>query len=376
MSAASSILSQTLQGITTTKVRELGKQRQWYENKKSGVLQVAREVNDQWHRIGTLVKGLEQLTRAGTGLEKLWLTDSGESVLKTTLRYLQQAKYDPSVSEEILDKIETDLKTRLNQQTNQYDFADLYSKLLLEWSNPNAPPIGEAPTTASGSLNGDFEVVEKDRLQALRDKFSDVVFNAIDIDQIELDAYMASFFEDEKAGQVLEYLRNDIRAFAKRQWTLSTPFDADSLDWCIGALLRNDLLNDEQKSTLEDININNVVRDEICDVLNMRYADIENWSWDAPEGMFYEPRRQLNGKYRIMMDEEILSAIFTHYIGTIWAVKFKASFTSLTYNKSVWKGAARMPTAEQNRQNYFLGGKGSVQVYGGRRANSREQFSQ
>jgi hypothetical protein len=51
-------------------------------------------------------------------------------------------------------------------------------------------------------------------------------------------------------------------------------------------------------------------------MLNMKYKDLKNWSWDAGDaGMPVEPRRQLNGKYRIMMDEDVLQALLLHYIG-------------------------------------------------------------
>lgn len=44
-----------------------------------------------------------------------------------------------------------------------------------------------------------------------------------------------------------------------------------------------------------------VVLAEIVDVPNMRYVDLESWSWDADEGIPVAPRRQLNGKYRVVM---------------------------------------------------------------------------
>jgi hypothetical protein len=84
-----------------------------------------------------------------------------------------------------------------------------------------------------------------------------------------------------------------------------SPFDEKTLVWSLKGLLNNDLLKDEKKAILEEFLKDDVARGEICDVLNMQHADIKNWSWEVGgEGLPVEPRKQLNGKVRIMMDEE------------------------------------------------------------------------
>lgn len=55
-----------------------------------------------------------------------------------------------------------------------------------------------------------------------------------------------------------------------------------------------------------------------------------------------EPRRQLNGKYRIKMDEDILQAILLHYVGVSWSVHFKSEFKYLIYRDEVWVKADPM----------------------------------
>lgn len=82
----------------------------------------------------------------------------------------------------MLGNSQRDRTTRLNQQSHQFDYTNLYSQLLLEWLNPNSRTIAEFPATESGSL-GAYQIVEKDRLQQLRDKFSSVVFSPIIIDE-------------------------------------------------------------------------------------------------------------------------------------------------------------------------------------------------
>ena len=98
------------------------------------------------------------------------------------------------------------------------------------------------------------------------------------------------------------------------------------------------MLKDGQKGIQEEFLTNDIVLTEIADVLNMRFKDLREWSWEAEGGLFYEPRRQLNEKYRIMMDEDILQAIFIHLIGVTWSVELKRSFRTLVARKSFWKG--------------------------------------
>jgi hypothetical protein len=68
--------------------------------------------------------------------------------------------------------------------------------------------------------------------------------------------------------------------------------------------LFEDLLSDEKQSILQDFLQSDIVLGEIADVLNMRFADIKNWGWDAgDDGIPVMLRQGLNGKYRIWMDE-------------------------------------------------------------------------
>jgi hypothetical protein len=364
MSSPASVLSRTLQSFTNTKVREIGKQRKWFESRKAKILQDVDSADGRQIRVRFLLTGLESLARSGVGLSKLWSTDSNESLLGNIRRYLDQSDYDSSISDAMLQRFERDLTTRLNQQSHQFDYADLYSRLLSEWLDPNASTIAKVSPTESGSLDGAFEVVEKDRLQQLRDKFSSVVFSPVITDEVEIETCVSGLFSKEGTARALNDIRSNLTEFGTSFWSRATPFDSDSLHWCIQTLLKKDLLNDQQKSILRDISDNAVVEDEIADVLNMRFVDLENWTWDAPEGMYYEPRRQLNGKYRIMMDEDILQAIFTHYIGTTWAVHFKRTFAVFVYDFSTWQGQERMPREERLRQEFYLG-KDQVPPCGG-----------
>jgi len=74
---------------------------------------------------------------------------------------------------------------------------------------------------------------------------------------------------------------------------------------------------------------NEVALSEIVDILNMRYADLDNWDWHAgEEGVPVLSRQQLNGKYRVWMDDDILETIFVEHICVQVCNKFKGALTS------------------------------------------------
>ena len=70
--------------------------------------------------------------------------------------------------------------------------------------------------------------------------------------------------------------------------------------------------------------------------------------------MSVEPRRQLNGKYRIMMDEDILQAIFLHYIGITWSVLVKKTLRDVIRYTSVWKHNIDISQEESDKRRFYL----------------------
>ena len=206
-------------------------------------------------------------------------------------------------------------------------------------------------------LDGPFEHIERDRLQQLKDKFSKVVFTPSETDEREILIYMNSFFEDDASKKLLEIHRGSVKAAAKALKGRTAPFTVSTLKMCIKGLLTNDLLNDAAKMTLSEFSQNDIVLSEIADVLNLRYSDLDNWSWEADDGMYYEPRRQANGKYRIMMDQNILQAIFLHYVAVSWCSEFKELFQHFVLNSHFWRKNEKMTTKEQARYHYFRGQK-------------------
>ncbi|KAF1957311.1 hypothetical protein CC80DRAFT_592605 [Byssothecium circinans] len=350
MAANSSFLSQTLQSITTTKKKEQSKRQKSFETRKTDILQRAGAAEDERARLEVLLSGFRDLSSSNKGI--WYVEDDRKNSVQNIGRYLEQSGCDPSVSSTLLRQFEKTLRQKLNQESERFHFADLYYRLLTEWTDAKSEPI-ETSERTEDDLGGSFEHLQKYTLQNLKDKFSSVVFTPLETDDIKIDEYLSSLFEDDYAQSILKQMRQAVADFAKSLDRLVDPFDPHVIKSCIKALLSNDLLNDDAKSTLTDFSTNDVVLNEIADVLNLRFSDIENWSWEADEGMYYEPRRQTNGKYRIMMDQDILQAIFLHYVAVSWCARLKEIFRTLPENAKFWNGAAEMTADEKSRHKYF-----------------------
>lgn len=344
MASPTAVLSQTLKSITITKFKQLNKQKATYEAAKSTVLRAVDDAGDDIRdRVSHLLSGVKSLDSASTQ----------DAVYKNIVRWLEQSRYDPSMPDSMLEKFEEQLRAKLDVQSRKLGLAELWSRLLTEWLDSPLVIADESRVEEKSKLDDSFELLGKDRLQQLCNKFARVVFTPLETDEVEIDMYLNNLFTGDVALKALAQLRQSIQEHGEAALK-KAPFNVETLDWCIHGLLHNTLLNEEKKTILQEFLENKIVKEEIADVLNMRFADFKNWSWDADdEGIPVEPRQQLNGKTRIHMDEDLLQALFLHFIGTTWSVALKGTLCVL-FN-AMWISGTPMPSEERERRRFYLG---------------------
>ncbi|OAL42958.1 hypothetical protein IQ07DRAFT_686064 [Pyrenochaeta sp. DS3sAY3a] len=354
MAPEPNFLSQTLQSITSTKRREQSKRQATFEASKQKVLDAVDAAATDRARLEVLLVGFKDLSSSNKGVN--YIDKDRTRQARNVARYLEQSYTDPSVSTSIIQGFEKNFRQKLEQESQRFQFADLYYRLLAEWTDASSTPLEPAEQKDEG-LDGSFEHVQRYDLQQLKDKFASVVFTPLQTDEVEIDAYLASLFDDDNASRLLSEIRKSNDDFGRALKDTPAPFDQWTLQKCIRALLTNNLLNDDAKATLEEFNTNTAVLDEIADVLNLRFADLDTWDWLADDGMYYEPRRQLNGKYRIMMDMDILQALFLHYIAVKWCAHLKSVFARLPRDTKFWRRGAHMsPGGEEWARHHFFTG--------------------
>jgi hypothetical protein len=335
--ASADVLSQTISSITAIRLDQLQKQQEAYEDKKRAVCEnVASEV-DTAKRAKKLLKGCEELKPFG--LRKI-------ETLSGLDKFFDQAEFDPSLTQHMLKEYEAEIHSHLRTQTNKYEFASLYGKLIKEWAAAGSSNV--APTTnGAGSV-----VVGREEMHRQRATWEEYAFKAKETDGGAIKAYLDDVFSSDEAKRALKTLRDWMKAF-QHDWKFKTHFDEPKLEAIIEGILRTDILTDDKRATVRSFLGNHTVLSEIVDVLNMRMSALGIWTWDTP--LIVEQRRNLNGRYRFHTDEDLLDSIFVYYIGMEWASELRTRLTLLIGAGGVWKPDTQpVSKSDVHRRCFFL----------------------
>jgi hypothetical protein len=132
--ASGSVFSETLQTITTTKLEELAQQRVAFEKGYAALLTAVKAERDPLKRLLLLVDGTKSCLGVKTASRKTKDGRSGrvlsggtrnrrlETDLRNLDRFLEQARFDPSVSEKVLQDCENTMLQYLLVQSSKYQY--------------------------------------------------------------------------------------------------------------------------------------------------------------------------------------------------------------------------------------------------------------
>ncbi|KAM0424200.1 hypothetical protein ACHAPT_010571 [Fusarium lateritium] len=359
MVSSGSVFSETLQEITNTKLDELSKRRARFEEAKRALLALINSKDDAVERVATLSYGVKKcfginVDKAGKVILKRTKHVGLEIELKNLDRFLDQAKYDPSVSPNMLDAWQKSLLGHLDMQSLRLQYASLYAQLVTEWLSGDKEEEGD-----DVEMGEAFEVVGSAAKLESRMKWEGMAFEPAQVDEIALSQYLEHLFgvgnkHKKDVAIAWKKLRDAVEGFES---SLSTPnqFTVYSLGWVIKGLLSSDLLSDEKREVLRDFEGNNIILKEIADVLNMRISALGSWTWGS-DAVPLEMRRKISGIYNVHLQEDLLNAMFLQYIGVKWSVFFKRVFKDFRRSESAWKSTrADIPKIDKRRLGYYLG---------------------
>ncbi|KAK5953175.1 hypothetical protein OHC33_005743 [Knufia fluminis] len=359
MASSGSVFSQTLEEITTTKLEELAKKRTSFEQRKAAAIEEANSKHDALDKLTALVDGVKACFSVAMKDGKVVRGSSTNAKLETDLRnlnrFMSQARFDPSVSEKIIQQWKATLLKHLEAQSMKYQYADLYGKLTVEWLTASGKaPLRQPKTsnTKDTDVSDDFEEVSaKAKLEA-RQKWEQTIFEEATVDEAAIRGYLEKSFGGKETQKAIENLRQTVSNIEK---TLagSNQFNGRTLRWVIKGLLASDLLTNEKRQVLRDFQSNDVILTELADVLNMRMASLDSWSWGSEVPV--EARRRLNGTYDMQIHEDLLQAIFLQYIGVQWSVKIKAALMRFQGDANIWKGGRReLSPLDRQRRSWYM----------------------
>ncbi|KAF2680029.1 hypothetical protein K458DRAFT_312748 [Lentithecium fluviatile CBS 122367] len=360
MPSSGSVFSETLQTITTTKLAELAEQRLTFEKEYAAILEATSKESDVLKRVLILANGVKSALGVLTAYSKpkragrVQVGASTNRVLETDLknldRFLEQTRYDPSVSSKVIEDWEKMLFQYLSVQSAKYEYAALYGRLVTEWLSSEKGTSADDDVDMAESFE---EVPGAKRLEA-RAEWEKVVFVPLEVDVHGLQDYLQTLFITGKKNveNVIRTLREKTREF-ESNLSGSKPFSVSNLRWVIEGLQSSDLLANEKREVLKDFLSNDIILGEIGDVLNMRMASLSRWTWG--DHVPLEQRRKLNGTFTVHLDEDLLQAIFLHYIGVKWSVFFKNAFVTLRQSVAWKSNHVDIPKIDRLRRQYYLG---------------------
>ncbi|KAG6914822.1 hypothetical protein DXG01_015139 [Tephrocybe rancida] len=375
LSLPSAAFGQTLQFITSAKLRELEKQRLAYEA-HSAVLEKAASLKDQPLQRAELLLGAVRAW-SGSGAVKADAVIGDSLQLSNLEIWLVQAHKNPTFSQEVINSWADILERHIRHSLVKFESARLFGNLFTEWlaSGDSITAVEASPVTVLDPhiMEEVTEFIEMERKEMYEQmaRLKSLVSTPPAIDTNALVAYLSSLFSDENGKTLLDDFRKGIKEFGDHLRT--TQITVDDVRWTIQSILSSDLLLADKRATLRELIDNPTVLEELANVLNMRLGTLESWSWPV-EGVLVDMRRHLNGKYRAYTDPEILDALFLEYIGTLWQVKFKQDFKDV-FSSDLWKPSIDPATRiEKSRRQTFLGtSSGTGNIEASRKA-LREEF--
>lgn len=362
-----SVFSETLQEITNTKLEELSKRRSDFETTKSNVQSILENEKDPTRRLHILSQGVKacyalKLGQHGSVHNTAQSKNPElELELKNLDCFLAQAKYDPSLSEKMMHTFEKSLLRHLDMQSLKYEYASLYAQLVTEWLSTEKANGTEEVDVA---MTEGFEDIAHTMKQDARRQWESTVFEASNVDEDRLRAYLNRIFSVEDGDaptklRALEQFKTKVTAF-ESEMLATNQFNSTTLRWAANGLLSSGLLSDEKREVLRDFKNNPVILGEVADVLNMRISALDSWSWG--DGVPVEQRRQISGVYNILMHEDLLQAIFLQYIGVKWSVFLKKAFGEFRKTAGAWKSCRKqIPKTDAQRRGYYLGSESQRQ---------------
>ncbi|KAI9147460.1 hypothetical protein HJFPF1_12481 [Paramyrothecium foliicola] len=363
MTTSGSVFSETLQEITSTKLDELSKRRNKYEEIKSSLLTSMQAEKNLLGRLHILSAGVKKcfgikIDNAGIVMKGHTAFPDVEVELKNLDRFLSQAVYDPSLSNTMLNAWERSLLRHLETQSLKFRYASLYGQLVTEWlTNTEKTENATSEDVAMGEAFVDVDSAQK--LKA-KEEWEKIVFEPSNVKDSTVWNYLCRTFRLDKSTEksvhtALHQLQEKTSAFEAE---LSRPnmFNTTTLGWVIRGLRASKLLTDEKREVLKDFESNDVLLKEIADVLNMRFNALDSWTWNSESSVPLEMRRKITGVYDIHMHEDLLQTIFLQFIGVKWSVFFKGALRGFRQAAGTWKSMRReIPKSDQQRLGYYLG---------------------
>ena len=352
------------------KLKKLDGQREKFEADKRSIQDKVSAAHNHQGKVKALLDGFELY-----GI----VPKQADLSIANLKQFIHQAEHDPSVSTTLLKDWQSTLEHELDVTSNKYEYAALFGKLVTEWiKHPNPGTAVKYPNKlgddSDTNMSDSFDVISRKELHEQRAQWESYAFAEKTLERAKIEAYLNDIFETTRQGKKiknspLQDLRDSMKrvmdfksdtdtikedvSFSTLASCCDNRFTMETLQSCIRGVKKSDLFTGGKRETLADLENQPAVLKELVDVLNLDLEGLDKWEWNGP--VHLNMRRQLNGKYRVYMDEEIHQAILLYFVGKTWAVALKKAFESF-HQSGAWLQSpyrSMSKTARQQREHFI-----------------------
>lgn len=327
-----------------------------FESAKSSFIQRYRldqKCNSRADILETISKLLEEINLNNSDLQN----DDHDFDIENLTRFVSLAKDDLSISDQKLLTFRDQVRDGLDKRLNRMDVASLHISLMRESMNvahSNNPAIAANHNATSYD---DFELVESER-EDVMEQFESDAFTAKPVDATSIETFLSSLFEDKVDSHALEQLRRDMNSYGAELMAEGLETDQDSLMWTIVDLLKNNLVDPDKKKVLEDYLQSPIALRELVATLNMK--TYRQWNFrSAHDGLPTVARRNDDGQYCVVVEEDLIDMLFLHGTAMGWASKLKECLKQLVSRLTYFNGQLCTPQ-ENCKEKYYLHRHGAI----------------
>lgn len=229
------------------------------------------------------------------------------------------------------------LVRKIKYQIEQNEYSCLYANVMTQYMDANSEDNeeGEEMGVEKGASGSGDELTDKEKTIQ---EFSDRIFKApSDFKKDEFEHFLNNVLFDMKNPSQKEFVfrtRNRTVQFCET-FHVNNSLTSSDVKFCIDGLLAEDLLGSEKAVTLKELQGNEDALNEVTTLLKNRLQNFTQWEW--PEAVHVDFRRNMAGRYRAYMDEDIITALFLHYVGAKWSIQLKNLYKAIYTSPTVWK---------------------------------------
>ncbi|KAJ3365805.1 hypothetical protein GGF32_008203 [Allomyces javanicus] len=320
----SSAYSEILRATTAAKIEEFGGIKARFDAHYAALISKADQAATPVEELETYFHGLKDLKAAQTKFH-----GSVRSLQPVVDGFHANPLAPASAVQPWVDA----LKTEVQRGLARVKYADLFGKVLNEhavFTSSAAPTDAHAEDERVAVSDAAYAAL-KDETRA---EFVSHAFTAPEVDTAAFRSFLTDkLFAFPHAEQRRQWddLVKDTANFAKKlEGTTAT---ADDVKHCIRGLIVADLFDENRAAALRAVEDNALVHGEIASVLNIMLSRIDEWAWPTA-GVKLTLRRVINGRFRVFMEEDLVTAIFLQYIGVKWSVHFREMLSSKRFDSN------------------------------------------